>query len=60
MYLSDIFTTPISLAGVPTLNIPAGETSDKLPIGMQLVGNFFKEETILRLSHYIEHNLNLI
>ena len=60
MYLSDIFTTPISLAGLPTLNIPAGETSDKLPIGMQLVGNFFKEETILRLSHYIEHNLNLI
>tara|TARA_B100000686_G_scaffold354328_1_gene463980 strand:- start:1466 stop:2824 length:1359 start_codon:yes stop_codon:yes gene_type:complete len=60
MYLSDIFTTPISLAGVPTLNIPAGETSDNLPIGMQLVGNFFKEETILCLSHYIEDNLNLV
>ena len=56
MYLSDIFTTPMSLAGVPALSIPAGETSAGLPIGLQLVANFFQEETILRLSHFIEQS----
>ena len=58
MYLSDIFTTPVSLAGLPALNFPAGETKNKLPIGLQLIGNYFKEETILNLSHYIEKNFN--
>ncbi|MEE2876415.1 MAG: Asp-tRNA(Asn)/Glu-tRNA(Gln) amidotransferase subunit GatA [Candidatus Neomarinimicrobiota bacterium] len=58
MYLSDIFTTPMSLAGVPALNIPVGETSGGLPIGLQLVANFFQEETILRLSHFIEQSFN--
>ncbi|MFQ6673973.1 MAG: amidase family protein, partial [Fidelibacterota bacterium] len=59
MYLSDIFTAPISLAGVPALNIPAGRHSSGLPMGLQLVGDFFAEETILRLSHYIEQNCSL-
>ena len=58
MYLSDIFTTPVSLAGLPALNFPAGETKNKLPIGLQLIGNYFKEETILNFSHYIEKNFN--
>ena len=58
MYLSDIFTTPMSLAGVPALSIPAGETSGGLPIGLQLVANFFQEETILRLSHFIEESFS--
>ena len=58
MYLSDIFTTPMSLAGVPALSIPVGKTSEGLPIGLQLVANFFKEETILRLSHFIEKSFN--
>lgn len=57
MYLSDIFTTPISLAGVPALSFPAGTHSSALPIGLQLVGKHFQEETILALSHYIEHKL---
>lgn len=56
MYLSDIFTTPSSLVGLPTLSIPVGSNSSGLPIGMQLIGDFFAEETILRLSHYIEKN----
>lgn len=56
MYLSDIFTTPINLAGIPALSVPAGTHSSGLPIGLQLVGDFFNEETILRLSHYIECN----
>lgn len=58
MYLSDIFTTPPSLAGLPALNVPAGYTSSGLPIGLQLVGDFFEEETILRLGHYIEENFS--
>ncbi|MFQ6616991.1 MAG: Asp-tRNA(Asn)/Glu-tRNA(Gln) amidotransferase subunit GatA [Fidelibacterota bacterium] len=57
MYLSDIYTAPISLAGVPALSFPAGTHSSGLPIGLQLVGNHFQEETILALSHYIEENL---
>ncbi len=56
MYLSDIFTVPASLAGVPALNIPIGKTATGLPIGCQLIGNYFAEETILRLAHYIERN----
>jgi len=58
MYLSDIFTTPVSLAGLPALSFPAGYTKKNLPIGLQLIGNFFKEQTILNLSHYIEKKYN--
>ncbi|MFQ6675456.1 MAG: Asp-tRNA(Asn)/Glu-tRNA(Gln) amidotransferase subunit GatA [Fidelibacterota bacterium] len=57
MYLSDIFTAPISLAGVPAVSFPAGTHSTGLPIGLQLVGNHFQEETILTLCHYIEEDL---
>jgi len=56
MYLSDIFTTPMNLAGIPAISVPAGTHSSGLPIGFQLASNFFNEETILRLSHYIECN----
>ncbi len=56
MYLSDIFTVPMSLAGIPALNIPFDHSSSGLPIGMQLVGNFFNENTLFNLSHYISLN----
>ena len=58
MYLSDVFTTPVSLSGLPALSFPAGNTKKNLPIGLQLIGNFFKEQAILNLSHYIEKNYN--
>ena len=54
MYLSDLFTIPMSLAGVPALNTPAGKFSSGLPAGLQLVGNYFKEETILSFSRRVE------
>ena len=54
MYLSDLFTIPMSLAGVPALNIPAGKFSSGLPAGLQIVGNYFKEETILSFSRRVE------
>ena len=53
MYLSDLFTVPINLAGIASLNIPAGFSSDNLPIGLQLVSNSFKEETLFSLAHIL-------
>ncbi|HPC35564.1 MAG TPA: Asp-tRNA(Asn)/Glu-tRNA(Gln) amidotransferase subunit GatA [Candidatus Marinimicrobia bacterium] len=56
MYLGDIYTVPANLAGVPALNFPLGKSSEGLPIGAQLTGRYFDEETILRIAHYIERN----
>ena len=53
MYLSDLFTVPINLAGIPSINIPAGFSSNKLPIGLQLVSNSFKEETLFSFAHIL-------
>jgi len=51
MYLSDIFTISVNLAGVPGLSIPCGFTGAGLPIGLQLIGPAFGEETLLRAGH---------
>jgi aspartyl-tRNA(Asn)/glutamyl-tRNA(Gln) amidotransferase subunit A len=56
MYLADIFTISVNLAGVPAISIPCGFTSGNLPIGMQLIGRHFDEETILRVSHAYEQS----
>jgi len=56
MYLSDIYTVPANLAGVPALNFPLGKSTAGLPIGAQLTGKYFDEETILQIAHYIERN----
>jgi len=50
MYLSDVCTLPVNIAGVPGISIPAG-FSNGLPIGMQIIGKTFAEETIFRISH---------
>jgi len=57
MYLSDIYTTSASLAGLPAMNIPAGKSKDGLPIGIQLIADYFKEETIFQVGHYIESEI---
>ena len=54
MYLSDVYTVPASLAGVLAMNVPPGLSSEGLPIVGQLIGNFFCEETILRVDSFIE------
>ena len=54
MYLADMFTVPMNLAGIPSLNIPVGFSSKKLPIGFQIVGNSFKEETLFSFAHILE------
>lgn len=54
MYLSDIFTISVNLAGIPGISIPCGFTKNELPIGLQLLGRHFDEETILRASFAYE------
>ncbi|ANA39100.1 MULTISPECIES: Asp-tRNA(Asn)/Glu-tRNA(Gln) amidotransferase subunit GatA [Geobacter] len=54
MYLSDIFTIPVNLAGTCAISVPAGMSAAGLPIGLQLIGRPFGEETILRAAHAFE------
>ena len=54
MYLSDIYTISINLAGMPALSLPCGFDQDCMPIGMQVIGKHFDEATILRLAHHYE------
>ncbi len=56
MYLSDIFTISVNLAGVPAISIPCGFTKDGLPIGMQLIGKPFDEGTLFRAAYTYESN----
>lgn len=56
MYLSDIFTISVNLAGVPGISIPCGFTSGNLPVGLQLIGRHFDEETILRMAYAYEQS----
>lgn len=56
MYMADILTVPINIAGVPALSISCGNAKDGLPIGMQLIGKHFDEETILRAAYTYEKN----
>ena len=54
MYLADIYTVTANLAGIPGISIPCGETKDKLPVGLQILGKHFDEATILRVAHTYE------
>ena len=54
MYLNDVFTVPVNLAGLPAISVPAGLDKSKLPLGLQLIGKAFDEQTILNLSLAIQ------
>jgi aspartyl-tRNA(Asn)/glutamyl-tRNA(Gln) amidotransferase subunit A len=56
MYLSDIYTIPANLAGIPAISIPCGFSQSGLPIGLQLMGKAFDEEMLLRVSYTYEQN----
>jgi len=58
MYLADICTVSINIAGLPAISIPCGVDSKGLPIGMQLIGNKFAEETIIKAAHAYERKTN--
>lgn len=54
MYLGDIYTISVNLAGLPGITVPAGEDSKGLPIGLQLIGDCFKEKNIIRAAYSFE------
>lgn len=54
MYLADICTASVSIAGLPGISVPCGVNSDNMPIGMQLIGNKFEEEKILNAAYTFE------
>ena len=54
MYLSDVYTVPANLAGLPGISVPCGFDSKGLPVGLQLIGKPFDEETLLRIAHAAE------
>jgi aspartyl-tRNA(Asn)/glutamyl-tRNA(Gln) amidotransferase subunit A len=58
LYLVDVFTVSANLAGLPALSIPCGLTSNRLPIGLQLTGKAFDEETLLRIGDSYERDTN--
>jgi aspartyl-tRNA(Asn)/glutamyl-tRNA(Gln) amidotransferase subunit A len=53
MYLADIYTSAVNLAGLPGISIPAG-FQNKLPIGMQLIGKHFSESHLLNIAHLFQ------
>jgi len=51
MYLNDVYTVSANLAGVPGISVPCGLSSEGLPIGTQLIGNFWSEDKLFALAH---------
>ena len=58
MYLNDIFTVPINLAGLPAISIPAGHDKRGYPLGLQVIGKAFGEQNILNIAFSLEKNLS--
>lgn len=58
MYLNDVFTVPASLAGLPGMSVPAGLDAQGLPLGLQIIGRAWDEETVLKVSHAVERAAN--
>ena len=54
MYMQDVFTVPANLAGIPGLSVPSGVSTDGLPLGLQVLGKAFDEETVLKVGRVIE------
>ena len=58
MYLNDVFTVPINLAGLPAISIPAGLDSKGYPLGLQIIGKAFEEQNILNIAYSMEKEIN--
>ena len=53
-YLADIYTLPASLSGLPGMSIPVGFGQANMPVGLQLIGNYFKEGQLLNAAHRLQ------
>ena len=58
MYLNDIFTVPVNLAGLPAISIPAGHDASGYPLGLQIIGKVFKEQEILNIAYAMEEKIS--
>ena len=58
MYLNDIFTVPVNLAGLPGISIPAGLDKKGYPLGLQIIGKSFDEQNILNIANSMEDKIN--
>ena len=58
MYLNDIFTVPINLAGLPAISIPGGHDSKGYPLGLQIIGKTFDEQNIINIAYSMENQIN--
>jgi len=58
MYLNDIFTVPVNLAGLPGISIPAGLDKKGYPLGLQIIGKAFDEQTLLNIAYAMEEKIN--
>jgi aspartyl-tRNA(Asn)/glutamyl-tRNA(Gln) amidotransferase subunit A len=58
MYLNDIFTVPVNLAGIPAISIPAGNDSNNYPLGLQLIGKPLDEQKLLNIAFAVEKKIN--
>ena len=58
MYLNDVFTVTVNMAGLPGISVPAGLTKNGLPLGLQVIGKAFDEATVLRVGHAVEMAAN--
>ena len=58
MYMADLLTVPINIAGVPAISVPCKKDKNGMPIGMQLIGKHFDEETLYRVAYTFEQNKN--
>ena len=59
MYMTDILTCPVNLAGIPALSIPCGFDGKGLPIGFQIIGDYFGEKEILNVGYELEQQLKI-
>ena len=58
MYLNDIFTVPVNLAGIPAISIPAGTDMNNYPLGLQLIGKALDEQKLLNIAFAVEKKIN--
>ena len=58
MYLNDIFTVPVNLAGIPAISIPSGQDQQGRPLGLQLISNTLEEQKILNIALAMEKNIS--